>query len=47
MRILQELFSTDVGLMSAVVLAITLGMAVFYIRFFMRHARENLPAEKR
>jgi hypothetical protein len=47
MRLVQELFSTDVGVMSVIVLAITLGMAVYYIRFFVKHARENPPADPR
>lgn len=46
MRALQELFSSDVGLMSVVVLTITLGMGVYYIRFFIKHARENPPADR-
>lgn len=47
MRALQELFSSDVGLMSVAVLAITLGMGVYYIRFFIKHAREKAPGEPR
>ena len=41
MRLLQELFSSDVGVMSATVLAVLLGMGVFFIRYFIRHMRED------
>lgn len=34
MAALKDFFSTDYGLMSAVVIAITLGMGVWYARFF-------------
>jgi hypothetical protein len=47
MRALQELFSSDVGLMSVVVLAITLGMGVFCIRFFTQHAKDKPPGHGR
>ena len=41
MRILTELFSTDVGLMSAAGIAFMLGMGVFFLRYFARHIRED------
>lgn len=41
MKLLTELFTTDVGLMSAVVIVITLGMGVFYGRYFARHIAED------
>lgn len=41
MRALTELFSTDVGLMSIAVVAITLGMGVYYVRYFLKHIRED------
>jgi len=41
MSALKELFSTDVGLMSVVVIAVMLGMGVFYTRFFLKHMRED------
>lgn len=47
MRALQELFSTDVGLLSAIVIAVTLGMGLFFVRFFTAHAKESPPAERR
>lgn len=47
MRLLQELFSTDVGVMSAVVLAVILGMGAFFIRFFLRHMHEDEARQQR
>lgn len=44
MRALIDFFSTDYGLMSAVVIAITLGMGVFYTRFFLSHMRADEAA---
>jgi Protein of unknown function (DUF3149) len=41
MRALTELFTTDVGLLSVAVLAITLGMGGFYLRYFIKHIRED------
>ena len=41
MHALRDFFSTDYGLLSAAVIAITLGMGVFYARFFLRHMRED------
>ncbi len=41
MHALKDLFTSDVGLMSAAGIAFMLGMAVFYIRFFLRHMRED------
>lgn len=46
MRALQDFFSTDYGLMSAAVIAITLGMGWFYTSYFMRHIREDEAAER-
>ncbi|WP_313079887.1 DUF3149 domain-containing protein [Pulveribacter sp.] len=37
MRLLQELFTTDVGLFSAVGIAFMLGMGVFFLRLFTRN----------
>ena len=36
MRTLQELFTTDVGLMSISGIAFMLGMGVFFLRYFRR-----------
>jgi hypothetical protein len=45
MHALQDFFTTDYGLLSAAVIAITLGMGVFYARYFQRHIREDTAAE--
>ena len=39
MRLLTELLTTDVGLMSAAGLLFMLGMAVFFLRYFFKHMR--------
>ncbi len=39
-----ELFSTDVGLLSAGVIVFMLGMGVYFVRFFLRHVREDSEA---
>ncbi len=41
MAALKDFFSTDYGLMSAAVIAFTLGMGVWYARFFARNIRED------
>lgn len=41
MHALKELFTTDVGLMSLAGIAFMLGMAVFFVRYFLRHIRED------
>jgi Protein of unknown function (DUF3149) len=41
MRVFTELFSTDVGLMSIGGIAFMLGMGVFYVRYFLKHMRED------
>ena len=40
MRVLTELFSTDVGLMSIAGIVFMLGMGVFFYRFFNRKMDE-------
>lgn len=47
MRLLSELFTSDVGLTSAIVLAITLGLGAFYLRYFLRHMHEDEAAAAR
>lgn len=47
MHALMDFFSTDYGLMSAAVIAVTLGMGVFYARYFARHMREDAEAAAR
>jgi Protein of unknown function (DUF3149) len=41
MHALKDLFTTDVGLMSVAGLAFMLGMGVFFIRYFLRHIKED------
>jgi hypothetical protein len=41
MHILKDLFTTDVGLMSAAGIAFMLGMGVFFVRYFFKHMRED------
>jgi Protein of unknown function (DUF3149) len=44
--LMKELFTTDVGLMSAAVIAITLGMGAFYTAYFLRHMKDKPPVSK-
>ena len=37
MKLFMDLFSSDVGLLIAATLAVILGMAVFYLRYFLSH----------
>lgn len=41
MRALIDFVTTDYGLLSAAVIAFTVGMAGYYIRFVIRHVREE------
>jgi hypothetical protein len=47
MTVFKDLFTTDVGLMSAIGLAFMLGMGVFYWRYFTRHMRDDAAAAAR
>ena len=47
MHALQDFLSTDYGLMSAAGLAFMLGMGVFFLRYFLRHIREDGEAAER
>lgn len=47
MHALRDFFSTDYGLLSAAVIAFTLGMGVFYARYFARHIREDCERHDR
>ena len=47
MHALRDFFSTDYGLLSAFVIAFTLGMGVFFARFITRHMREDAAAAER
>lgn len=41
MHALRDFFFTDYGLMSAVVIAVMLGMGAFYAHYFAKHIRED------
>jgi len=41
MHALTDFFTTDYGLLSAVVIVCTLGMGAFYANYFARHIRED------
>lgn len=41
MAALRDFFSTDYGLMSAAVIAFTLGMGVFFARFFVKNMKRD------
>ena len=41
MHALKDLFTSDVGLMSLTVIVVMLGMGGFYLRYFLRHMRED------
>jgi hypothetical protein len=46
MRALQDFLSTDYGLMSLAVIAFTLGMAVFFVRYAIKHMQQDEAAAK-
>ena len=46
MRILNDLFTTDVGLASAAGIAFMLGMGVFFVRYFLQHIRQDAERAK-
>jgi hypothetical protein len=41
MKAWSDFFSTDYGLMSAGVIVFMLGMAVYFVRFFVKHMQED------
>lgn len=45
-QLFKELLGSDVGLMSLAGLVFMLGMGVFYIRYFLRHMREDESREQ-
>jgi Protein of unknown function (DUF3149) len=47
MKLMTDLFSTDYGLMSLAVIAITIGMAVWFRLFFVRKMNEDEQRAKR
>jgi Protein of unknown function (DUF3149) len=47
MQALKELFTTDVGLLSIASIGFMLGMGVFFVRYFVKHAREDREHQQR
>lgn len=47
MSLFKDLFSSDVGLMSAAVIGITLCMGVFYVRYFLSHIAQDSAAHRK
>ncbi|MBK6472467.1 MAG: DUF3149 domain-containing protein [Betaproteobacteria bacterium] len=45
--VLKDLFTTDVGLMTVIGLTFMLGMGAFFIRYFLKHMREDGEAAAR
>ena len=41
MRLLSELMTTDVGLMSAAGILFMLGMGAFFLRYFFKHMHDD------
>ena len=46
MHALMDLFTTDYGLMSVAGIAFVLGMAIFFIRYFLGHMHEDEARER-
>jgi len=46
-KLLSELLSTDYGMMSAAVIVVTLGLGVWYVRFFLRRMNEDAQAARK
>lgn len=46
MHAVKDLFTSDVGLMSVAGIAFMLGMAVFFVRYFIRHMQEDEARER-
>jgi uncharacterized membrane-anchored protein len=46
MQALQELFSSDAGLASLAVIAFTLGMGAFFLRYFIHHMHVDEARER-
>ena len=47
MKALTDFFTTDYGLLSAAVIVFILGMAVFFVRYFVGHMREDEARQRR
>ncbi|MFM9917319.1 MAG: DUF3149 domain-containing protein [Rhizobacter sp.] len=46
MHALRDLFTSDAGLMSMAVIAFMLGMGGFFIRYTLKHVREDEAVER-
>jgi hypothetical protein len=46
MHALKDLFATDYGIMSVMGITFTLCMMAFFVRYFLRHMREDEAREK-
>ncbi|WMW82093.1 DUF3149 domain-containing protein [Undibacterium cyanobacteriorum] len=46
MKLLSGLLSTDYGLMSLAVILFVIGMAVFFIRYFLRNLEEEAKRDQ-
>ncbi|MCU0968305.1 MAG: DUF3149 domain-containing protein [Rubrivivax sp.] len=46
MKALQDFFTTDYGLLSFAVIVFTVGMGVFFGRFFKRHMEQDAAAAR-
>jgi hypothetical protein len=46
MHALRDLFTSDAGLMSMAVIAVMLGMGGFFIRYTLKHMREDEAVER-
>jgi hypothetical protein len=42
MHALKDLLTTDYGLMSVAVIAVTLSLGGYYLRYFLRHIQEDI-----
>lgn len=41
MTVFRDIFASDAGVMSLAVIAFMLGMGAFFVRYFVRHMRED------
>lgn len=41
MQAIKDLFTSDVGLLSLGSIAFVLGMAVYFVRYFLKHMHED------
>lgn len=46
MTAFRDIFSSDAGLLSLAVIAFTLGMGAFYVRYFLRHMHQDEARNK-